>query len=162
MTLFNMHAVRILVGATLVLGGCSDEPTSEQQRFVARDETGQVIATVTIEQPLPTHDSSLTFAGPSGSEQAVSMVQPMAFEATGAFQCHWSSLIVICRTAEQEPAEARTVEGRYIRRLDAETIIVSDIPDGVAGDFATFRDGRLVAFGVLDQSGATPWRYDAL
>ena len=86
----------------------------------------------------------------------------MIFEDTGAFQCHWSKLITICKMAEQEPAETRLVAGGYVRRLDAETVIVSDAPGGVAGDFATFRDGRLVAFGVLDQSGATPWRYDAL
>lgn len=146
----------------MVLSGCSHEHPSDQQRFVARDEKGQIIATVTMEQPLPARDASLTFDGPSGSERAVSIVQPMTFETTGAFQCHWSSLIVICKTAEQAPTEARTAEGRYVRRLDGETVLVSDAPGGVAGDFATFREGRLIAFGVLDQSGATPWRYDAL
>jgi len=64
MTMFDLRAVRILVGATLVLGGCSDEPATEQQRFVARNEKGQVIATVTMEQPLPAQDTSLTFDGP--------------------------------------------------------------------------------------------------
>lgn len=161
MTVFDLQAVRILVGATLVLGGCSDEPTSEQQRFVARDEKGQVIATVIMEQPLPAHDISLTFDAPPEPGHTV-LVEPMTFEDTGAFQCHWSKLITICKTAEQEPAETRLVAGGYVRRLDAETIIVSDAPGDVAGDFATFHDGRLVAFGVLDQSGATPWRYDAL
>jgi hypothetical protein len=64
MTSFDLQAVRILVGATLVLGGCSDEPTTEQQRFVARDEKGLIIATVTMEQPLPAHDTSLIFDAP--------------------------------------------------------------------------------------------------
>ena len=162
MTLFNLLPVGLLASATMALSGCSGEPVIEQQRFVARDEKGQIIATVTMKQPLPAHDTRLTFDGPSGSEQAGSMVQPMVFEATGAYQCHWSSLIVICRTVGHGPVEARTVEGRYIHQLDAETVVVSDMPGGIAGDFATFRDGRLVAFGVLDQSGATPWRYDAL
>jgi len=161
MTMFDLPSVRILVGATLVLGGCSDEPTTEQQRFVARDEKGHVIATVTIAHPLPAHDTSLTFDGPAEPGHTV-LVEPMTFEDAGAFQCHWSKLITICKTAEQYPAETRLVAGGYVRRLDAETVIVSDVPSGVAGDFATFRDGRLVAFGVLNQSGATPWRYDAL
>lgn len=162
MALFNLLPIGIVAGTSLVLSGSSGQPASEQQRFAAHDETGHVIATVTMAQPLPAHDTSLNFKGPSESAQPASMVQPMVFEATGAFQCHWSSLIVICRTAEHTPAEARTTEGRYVRRLDAETVLVSDTPGGLAGDFTTYRDGRLIAFGVLDQSGATPWRYDAL
>jgi len=162
MTMFDLPAVRILVGATLVLGGvCFDEHTTEQQRFVARDGKGQIIATVTLEQPLSAHDTSLTFDGPPEPGHTV-LVEPMTFEDAGTFQCHWSKLITICKTAEQEPAETRLAAGGYVRRLDAETVIVSDAPGGVAGDFATFRDGRLIAFGVRDQSGATPWRYDAL
>nr|WP_314438022.1 hypothetical protein [uncultured Brevundimonas sp.] len=159
--MFDLQAVRILVGATLVLGGCADKPTTEQQRFVARDEKGQIIATVTIEKTLPTHDTSLTFDGPPEPGHSI-FVEPMTFEDSGAFQCHRSKLITICKTAEQDPPETRLVAGGYVRRLDAETVIVSNAPGGVSGDFATFRDGRLVAFGALDQSGATPWRYDAL
>jgi len=84
----------------------------------------------------------------------------MTFEVAGAFQCHWSSLIVICQTAEQNPVLAQTDEGRDVRRLDAETILVADRPGSMAGDFATFRSGRLVAFGVRDEMGKEPWRYD--
>jgi hypothetical protein len=161
MTLFNLLSAGLLLGATLVLSGGSGETVIEKQRFVARDEKGQVIATVTLEQPLPAHDTSLTFDGPPEPGHAV-LVEPMTFEDTGEFQCHSSKLIIICKTAEQEPAETRLVSGGYVHRLDAETVIVSDAPGDVAGDFSIFRDGRLVAFGVLDHSGATPWRYDAL
>lgn len=161
MTLFNLLSAGLLVGATLVLSGGSGEIVIEKQRFVARDEKGQVIATVIMEQPLPAHNTSLAFDGPPAPGHAV-LVEPMTFEDAGEFQCHWSKLIIICKTAEQEPAETRLVSGGYVRRLDAETVIVSDAPGDVAGDFSTFHDGRLVAFGVLDQSGATPWRYDAL
>ncbi|MFS0709943.1 hypothetical protein ABC417_04915 [Brevundimonas sp. 1P8-tot-C-2] len=161
MTLFNLLPAELFVAATLVLSGGCGEPMSEQQRFVARDEKGQVIATVTMEQPLPAHDTSLTFDGPPEPGQVV-LVEPMTFEDTGAFQCHWSKLIAICKTDEQEPAETRLVAGGYVRRLDAATVIVSDAPGDVAGDFATFHGGRLVAFGVLDRTGATAWRYDAL
>lgn len=161
MTLFNLLSAGLLICAALVLSGGSSEPVVEKQQFAACDEKGQVIATVTMEQPLPAHDTSLTFDGPPEPRHAV-LVEPMTFEDTGEFQCHWSKLIIICKTAEQEPAETRLVSGGYVRRLDAETVIVSDAPGDVAGDFSIFRDGRLVAFGVLDQSGATPWRYDAL
>ena len=127
MTLFNLLSAGLLVGATLVLSGGSGEIVIEKQRFVARDEKGQVIATVIMEQPLPAHNTSLAFDGPPAPGHAV-LVEPMTFEDAGEFQCHWSKLIIICKTAEQEPAETRLVSGGYVRRLDAETVIVSDAP----------------------------------
>ncbi len=63
MTLFNLLSAGLLVGATLVLSGGSGEIVIEKQRFVARDEKGQVIATVIMEQPLPAHNTSLAFDG---------------------------------------------------------------------------------------------------
>ena len=47
-----------------------------------------------------------------------------------------------------------------INNSGAETILVANEPGGSAGDFATFRNGRLVAFGVRDETGKEPWRYD--
>ena len=141
------------------LSACASGSSSGAE-FVALDDQGAVIATVTLPQPLPPHDTSFTFTGPSASGRPSTTVQPMAFEVSGAFRCHWSTLITICETGERNPAPARLEGGGHVRRLDAETILVANDPGGSAGDFATFRNGRLVAFGVRDETGKEPWRYD--
>jgi hypothetical protein len=138
----------------------SASATPSRADFVALDSEGAVIATVTLQQPLPPHDTSFTFTGPSASGQPATIVWPMTFEVAGAFQCHWSTLIMICQTSERSPAPTRVEGGGYVRRLDSETILVANEPGGSAGDFATFRNGRLVAFGVRDEAGKEPWRYD--
>lgn len=155
----NLQITWATVVALAALGACAS-PTPSREEFVALDDQGAVIATVTLRQPLPPHDTSLTFTGPSAPGQPATTIQPMTFEVAGAFQCHWSALIVICQTGEQNPAPAQTEEGREIRRLDAETIFVASAPGSSAGDFATFRNGRLVAFGARDETGKQPWRYD--
>lgn len=151
------------IWASLVIlaavGACASV-SSAGARFVALDDQGTLIATVTLPQPLPHHDTSFTFTGPSASGQPSTTVQPLAFEVSGAFRCHWSTLVTICETGERNPAPARVEGGGYVRRLDAETILVANEPGGSAGDFATFRNGRLVAFGVRDETGKEPWRYE--
>lgn len=155
----NLQTTWATVVAFAALGACASA-TPSREEFVALDDQGAVIATVTLQQPLPPHDTSLAFTGPSASGQPATTVQPMTFEVAGAFQCHWSTLIMICQTGERSPTPARVEGGGYVRRLDAETILVADEPGGSAGDFATFRNGRLVAFGVRDETGKEPWRYD--
>ncbi len=155
----NLQTIWATVVAFAALGACASA-TPSREEFVALDDQGAVIATVTLQQPLPAHDTSYTFTGPSASGQPSTTVQPMTFEVAGAFQCHWSTLVMICQTGERDPAPARVEGGGYVRRLDAETILVANEPGGSAGDFATFRNGRLVAFGVRDETGKEPWRYD--
>lgn len=156
----NLRTIWATVVAFAALGACVNA-TPSREEFVALDDQGAVIATVTLQQPLPPHDTSFTFTGPSAyASGTAGTVQPMTFEVAGAFQCHWSTLIVICQTGERNPAPAETAEGRDVRRLDADTILVASRPGSLAGDFATFRNGRLVAFGVRDETGKEPWRYD--
>lgn len=159
MSTSNPHTIWATVVAYAALGACVSATPSHEE-FVVLDEQRAVIATVTLQQPLPPHDTSYTFTGPSASGQPATIVRPMTFEVAGAFRCHWSTLIMICQTGERNPAPARVEGGGYVRRLDAETILVANKPGGSAGDFATFRNGRLVAFGVRDETGKEPWRYD--
>ena len=155
----NLQTIWATIVAIAALSACASAPPSSEE-FVALNEQGAVIATVTLQQPLPPHDTSFTFTGPSASGQPSTTVQPMTFEVAGAFHCHWSTLIMICESGERNPVPARVEGGGYVRRLDAETILVANEPGGSAGDFATFRNGRLVAFGVRDETGKEPWRYD--
>lgn len=145
-------------GALAALSGAG-QAAADPACFISVDKEGRIIATVTLEQRLPPYDTALVFTGPYSDPASIS--RPMTFETASAFRCHGSDLIVICQTAEQTPAQARISGGGYVRRLDADTILVSDTPGGMAGDFATFKNGQLVAFGVMDETGTTGWRYDA-
>jgi hypothetical protein len=152
----NLQPIWATVVAFVALGACASA-TPSRDKFVALDDQGAVIATVTLQQPLPPHDTTFVF-----EDGGTQMTRPMTFSVAGAFQCHWSTMIMICQTGERNPAPAPLEGGGYVRRLDAETILVTDEPGGSAGDFATFRNGRLVAFGVRDEAGNEPWRYDLL
>lgn len=156
----KFHSLWATAGAIAALSGCATQSVAGPDHFVAVDEQKHLVATVLLEQPLASFDTSLTFAGPPGPGPSASIVLPMKFEVAGAFLCLRSSLIVICRTAEHAPPQARTEDGSYVRRLNTDTILVSDTPEGFAGDFARFRNQRLIAFGVMDDAGAEAWRYD--
>lgn len=153
------HAVLTLTTVFGIVGGCAEDPPRKRD-FVAMDDRGDIAATVTMEHPLPPQDTSLTFAGPSVDGRPSLTVQPMTFETAGAFQCHWSTLVVICSTEEQDPAPAKTDEGLEVRRIDENTILVASTLGGLDGDFAQYRDGKLIAFGTRDELGQEAWRYD--
>ena len=142
----------IILGVIVALGAWSG---SGRERFVAKDEAGRTIASVTLEQPLPTHDTTLVF-----EDGEASLTRPMTFETAGAFQCHWSDLVMICRSEALAPDEARGDGGGYVRRLSSDTILVADESGGLSGDFSRYQDGRLVSFGVMDETGTVGWHYD--
>lgn len=147
-----------LIVATLAAGG--GHTRDRVASYVAVDEVGGVIATIQMKRPLPLQDTSFEFTGPDAKGRPATIVLPMTFEVAGQFQCHWSALIVICSTDAVNPAPARTQEGREIRRINESIILVANSPGDLSGDFATYKDGQLVAFGVRDDAGNEPWRYD--
>lgn len=142
----------VITGLMVALAGCFG---SVRDRFVAKDEAGRTIASVTLEQPLPKHDTTLVF-----EDGEASWTRPMTFETAGAFQCHWSDLVMICRSEAVAPGEARVDGGGYVRRLSSNTILVANESGGLSGDFSRYQGGRLVSFGVMDETGTVGWHYD--
>ncbi|WP_417232541.1 hypothetical protein [Brevundimonas sp.] len=151
-----------LLGASAALVGGACQDAGNRERYVSRDETGKVIASVTLDQPLPDRDTTFVFDdSPSASGDSAPLTRPMTFLVAGAFRCHWSDLITICQTTEPTPTRVPIEGGGYVRRLSDDTILVSNTATGLSGDFSTFRGEKLVAFGVMDETGSVPWRYDA-
>lgn len=142
----------VTIGVMVALAACSG---LGRERFVARDEAGRTIASVTLEQPLPTHDTTFVF-----EDGKASLTRPMTFETAGDFLCHWSDLVIICRSEALAPGEARVDGGGHVRRLSSDTILVANESGGHSGDFSRYQDGRLVSFGVMDETGAVAWHYD--
>lgn len=145
-------ASALLTALTFVLGGCAG--ATHQVFQYARPSDGS-ISTVTLSLPLPDHDTGFVFReGENG------FARPLTYEVAGAFECHWSDLIVICRTGASSPPEAMTNDGRYVRRLADGTVLVANRSGGHSGDFARYDRGRLVAFGAVGDEGVVRWRYD--
>jgi hypothetical protein len=142
----------VITGVMFALAAWSG---SGRERFIAVDEAGRTIATVTLEQPLPTHDTTFVF-----EDGEHTLTRPMTFETAGAFQCHWSDLVMICRSEAVTPPEARVDGGGYVRRLSSNTVLVAVERGGLSGDYSRYHDGRLVSFGVMDETGAIGWHYD--
>lgn len=142
----------VMLGVIVALAACSG---FGRERFVAKDEAGRTIASVTLEQPLPAHDTTLIF-----DDGGASLTRPMSFETAGAFECHWSDLVMICRSEAAAPDEARVEGGGYVRRLSSDTILVANESGGRSGDFSRYQNGRLVSFGVMDETGTVGWHYD--
>ena len=142
----------VITGVLAALAACSG---SGRERFIAKDEAGRTIASVTLEHPLPTHDTSLVF-----EDGEASLTRPMTFETAGAFQCHWSDLVMICRSEAVAPDEVRVDGGGYVRRLSSNTILVANESGGLSGDFSRYQGARLVSFGVMDETGTVGWHYD--
>ena len=142
----------VITGVMFALAAWSG---SGRERFIAVDEAGRTIASVTLEQPLPTHDTTLVF-----EDGEHTSTRPMTFGTAGAFQCHYSSLVTICRSEAIAPDEAPVEGGGYVRRLSSNTILVAIEKGGLTGDFSRYQDGRLVSFGVMDETGTVGWHYD--